>query len=251
VLLKHHETSLLSHRKDTCILAATSTMKLVRYLSLFAYLAIHVLANTEKTIFIAPPQRSISEQLAHLKLHALNPASSSLRAALPVAFPIAEANKQAQGVQSWYLLSNLNPGQRYEVRVCWAATQPTTFWIDTFDTTTLLDDKELLGQVNEFSQRQLQTVPPLGENHPSSVLLIRIISAADFYSTNASLMLNPPPVDVDIILDPFIGNIFPKSLVPTAAYIVILAIGSWLVSGAVWKYLSTGRFVEGNKAHAD
>lgn len=47
---------------------------------------------------------------------------------------------------------------------------------------------------------------------------------------NKTLMKNVPPVYVDIILDPFLFNIFPQSLVPTAIYIIVLAIGSWFLS---------------------
>ncbi|KAI9781663.1 MAG: hypothetical protein M1835_004259 [Candelina submexicana] len=54
---------------------------------------------------------------------------------------------------------------------------------------------------------------------------------------NQTLMKNVPPVDVDIILDPYLLNIFPKSLVPTAGYIAILAIVSWFVSGWIWERL--------------
>jgi hypothetical protein len=51
---------------------------------------------------------------------------------------------------------------------------------------------------------------------------------------NNTLMNHVPLVFVDIILDPYIFNVFPRSLVSTAAYIVLLAIGSWYLS----KYIS-------------
>jgi hypothetical protein len=47
-------------------------------------------------------------------------------------------------------------------------------------------------------------------------------------------MKDVPPVYVDIILDPFIFNVLPRSLLPTAAYIVLLAIGGWYLA----KYIS-------------
>ena len=50
-------------------------------------------------------------------------------------------------------------------------------------------------------------------------------------------MDHPPPVDVDIILDPFLLNILPQSLGPTAIYIAIVAIGAWFLSGAVFRWL--------------
>lgn len=47
-------------------------------------------------------------------------------------------------------------------------------------------------------------------------------------------MENVPPVHVDIILDPFIFNVFPRSLLPTAAYILTLAVVSWVISRFIW-----------------
>lgn len=48
-------------------------------------------------------------------------------------------------------------------------------------------------------------------------------------------MQNVPPVAVDLILDPFLFNVFPRSLVPTAGWIVLVAIlavvlGRWAVN---------------------
>jgi hypothetical protein len=50
-------------------------------------------------------------------------------------------------------------------------------------------------------------------------------------------MSDVPPVLVDIILDPYLLNVFPKSLVPIAAYLTVLAIGGWYISGLVWRIL--------------
>lgn len=36
-------------------------------------------------------------------------------------------------------------------------------------------------------------------------------------------MENVPPVAADIILDPFLANVFPRSLVPTAVWMVVVA----------------------------
>jgi hypothetical protein len=67
----------------------------------------------------------------------------------------------------------------------------------------------------------------------SSTLFLQIYAAADFYTMNQTLMESVPPVYVDIILDPYIFNVFPRSLVPTAGYIVILAIVSWYLSKSI------------------
>jgi len=69
----------------------------------------------------------------------------------------------------------------------------------------------------------------------SSLLFLQIFAAADYFSLDMSLMETVPPVLVDVILDPFLFNVFPKSLVPTAVYIVILAIVAWFLSGFIWK----------------
>ena len=51
--------------------------------------------------------------LDSLRLTSLTPTNTKVRTSLPVTF---------QGDDSWYLLQRLKEGQRYEVRVCWAAT---------------------------------------------------------------------------------------------------------------------------------
>lgn len=81
-----------------------------------------VLCNVEKTIFLAPQAINIPTQhpnLETLRLDSLSSAESSLRRQLPAAFPTSERDK---GLESWYLLDELNQHQRYEVRICWAAT---------------------------------------------------------------------------------------------------------------------------------
>lgn len=79
------------------------------------------LANTEKTIFVAPPAVTLPDaepSLDALNLDTLTYTHCKLRRAVSVAFPSEEAPK---GLDSWYLLQGLNEGQRYEVRICWAA----------------------------------------------------------------------------------------------------------------------------------
>lgn len=70
-----------------------------------------------------------------------------------------------------------------------------------------------------------------------SVLFLRVDAAADYFTTNKTLMIHPNPVDVDIILDPYLGNIFPASLVSTAVYLVVLAVLAFFLSGQIWKYI--------------
>lgn len=79
-------------------------------------------ANTEKTIFIAPQIVPIPSQQAaadDLGLERLSPETPVLRTYLNVSFPTEQL---PLGSESWFFLEDLNPGQRYEVRVCWLAT---------------------------------------------------------------------------------------------------------------------------------
>lgn len=62
------------------------------------------------------------------------------------------------------------------------------------------------------------------------MLFLQILTAADYYTSNKTLMENVPPVLVDIILDPFIFNVLPQSLLPTTGYLVVLAVSSWFLA---------------------
>jgi len=79
---------------------------------------------------------------------------------------------------------------------------------------------------------------------------LQVFAAADYYTMNNTLMEHVPPVFVDIILDPYLFNVVPRSLLPTAAYIIILAIGSWSLSKYIrkgFKNLAQDSFDSGKK----
>jgi hypothetical protein len=81
-----------------------------------------VFSNTEKTIFLGPSEAQIRVEYRtseYLKLEALSPQQWFLRTHIPAEFP---SNASKYGQASWYLLHGLQEGQRYEVRICWAAT---------------------------------------------------------------------------------------------------------------------------------
>lgn len=59
-------------------------------------------------------------------------------------------------------------------------------------------------------------------------------------------MEEPQDVLVDIILDPYLLNIFPASLVPTAGYITILAVFGWFLSNWISTQLSSIAATSGN-----
>lgn len=212
---------------------------------LFVLLITTAHANTEKVIFLAPKLADFPK--LNLTLEALTPATPKLRKSLPVAFPTTD---QPHGSESWYLLRDLSLGQRHQVRVCWAATQPTNFWLDVFDITELLANPELFAAASQAAAPLPLHLQPGQTDKQENALLLRIQAAADFFTTDKSRMQSPPPVDVDIILDPYLANIFPKSLLATAGYIVCLAVGSWFISGTVWSRLRSIT-VENDKDHIE
>jgi hypothetical protein len=96
-------------------------------LFLFTLLALTetALANVEKVIFLGPSALQIPQSqptLEDLRLRVLTPHQSTLRTELRKEFPSESSEK---GVASWFLLDELVEGQRYEVRICWAATVST------------------------------------------------------------------------------------------------------------------------------
>jgi hypothetical protein len=76
-------------------------------------------------------------------------------------------------------------------------------------------------------------------------------AAADFYSTNQTLMLQPPAVGADIILDPYLLNILPRSLVPTILLVFTTTICGWALSGMTWHFLRDIADAKRNKHHVE
>lgn len=114
-----------------------------------------------------------------------------------------------------------------------------------FETPELITSLTTYSYARHDLAESLNRVAPLERSHsqngdglPESVLFLQVYSAAEYFSLNRTLMEDVPPVDVDIILDPYLMSIFPRSLVPTAGYICVLAVCSWFLAGLVWKILS-------------
>ncbi|KAF1844608.1 uncharacterized protein K460DRAFT_376262 [Cucurbitaria berberidis CBS 394.84] len=212
-------------------------------------------ANVEKTVFLAPGPvtlPNVPPSLDDLRLPVLSPSHSILPTQLPVHFPSASLPR---GLESWYLLRALDEGRRYEVRICWPATQPTDFWLDTYPITQVYDTPDLISSLAQYSEQlQHPTLPAQRYNKdttPQSVLFLRIQAAASYYSTNRTLMENPPPVHVDIILDPFVLNILPQSLGPFALYVSAVAVGAWFLSGYIYRWLLSISAELPSKPHTD
>ena len=102
---------------------------------------------------------------------------------------------------------------------------------------------ELVSSLSSYSESRQQTPANRARSSSSSgkakasVLFLRIIAAADYYTTNKTLMQHVPPVDADLILDPFLLNVLPRSLLPTGAYLLALALVAWYISDYVWHIL--------------
>lgn len=64
----------------------------------------------------------------------------------------------------------------------------------------------------------------------ASVQLLRIRSEADYYSHDKSLMENPRPVLTDIILDPYLLNVVPESLLLTGIHVILVATASFFIA---------------------
>lgn len=83
--------------------------------------------------------------------------------------------------------------------------QPTEFWLDTFPLTEVFEKPELITSLAHYSENRPESacpkdspVKPSIPSTQSSLLFLRIRSAADFYTTNKTLMSDPPLVNVDI-----------------------------------------------------
>lgn len=215
---------------------------------LLACLASLTLANSQKTIFLAPPVLSFPSTYLHLPHLTLTPHNSTLRTVLPRTPPTDNAH--SIGHTTWFSLCSLHSGQRYELRVNWAAIQPTEFKIHTYTPEQVASHPALAASLAEYLETQQQQPHDKTKSTaaaPASRLLLRIDAAADYYTTDARVMTEPQDVLVDLVLDPYVGNVVPRSLWPTIAYIAVLAVGGWFLSQSVWSWLvQVGR---GGKEH--
>ncbi|UNI20228.1 hypothetical protein JDV02_006333 [Purpureocillium takamizusanense] len=218
---------------------------LLLQLLLFLLASTTVYANVEKIIFDAPTPANTplaKPSLADLNLHALTPDTLTLRTTLDRVFPVDKGNS-SQGRSSWVLLDNLVEGQRYEFHVSWAANEPTLFALDSHELDTVWDTPELIQSLAEYAaSRQPGNKSDAQEPAPhkassnksgarkASVLLVHIRAAADYFVDDVELMKNPPPVLVDLVLDPFVFNLANQSLMPTVGYLIVVGVVTWFAS---------------------
>lgn len=92
-------------------------------ISIVLLLAHLAAANVEKAIFLGPAPVNIPLQqptLTDLNLRTLTPEDNSVRTELSRALS-KESPEPPPGHATWLILDHLTEGQRYELRVCWAA----------------------------------------------------------------------------------------------------------------------------------
>ncbi|KAK8094845.1 hypothetical protein PG997_001530 [Apiospora hydei] len=211
-----------------------------------------VTANTEKAIFLAPDNINIPSthpNLDDLQVDTLTPDNWAIRTYLEAQFPTDSAK---YGKPTWLVLDQLTEGQRYEVRVCWAATQPTAFVLNTYELQTVFESAELITELSDYSLTRQNSDRVVHKRHndgsssagrprerEASVLFLQILAAADYYTTNKTLMNEVPPVYVDVILDPYVFNLLPRSLLPTIGYIVVVAILSWFMARRISSWIQS------------
>ncbi|KAK2041625.1 hypothetical protein LZ31DRAFT_556715 [Colletotrichum somersetense] len=215
-------------------------------------------ANTEKVIFLGPDTVNVPTMpptIEDLRLDFLTPDDWTKRLDLKAAFPSEDT---PSGATTWLLLNDLTQGQRYELRVCWAATQPTAFTLDVFELSTVWDTPELISSLATYAfSRQLEQDNSGAEDEPTqrkkhgheaSLLFLRVLAAADYFTDNATLIAQAEPVSVDLILDPFLLNALPRSLLPTVVYIVAVAILAWFLSRRILVWIQPVLAADGKSA---
>ncbi|OAA54887.1 hypothetical protein ISF_08158 [Cordyceps fumosorosea ARSEF 2679] len=227
-----------------------NTQRISAVLLTLAVFAVHVAANADKIIFTGPEPVTYplaSPSLADLNLDVLGPENLSIRRNLTRIFhddSDLELKGKPRGHASWYLIDNLTPGQRYELRVCWAAIEPTAFTMNVYELDTVWDTPDLMLSLADYSSARQPAAaedqaPQVHRRSSSaanarerraSLLLLQVHAAADYFSHHEELMRDPPPVLVDLILDPYLLNAVPESLVLTAAYVVLVAVATFFLA---------------------
>ncbi|KAF5719091.1 hypothetical protein FMUND_4880 [Fusarium mundagurra] len=202
------------------------------------------IANVEKTIFTAPASLPIPQQkpsLGDLRLPTLTPDAPNFRTHISRRFPSGPKD-YASGAATWVLLDKLNQGQRYEFRLIrLRRQQPAVFGLAVYELDTVWQTPELIQSLANYSfsrqdQEAVLTKEPTqteGREREASVLLLQIKSSADYFTNDAALMKEPPPVHVDLILDPYLYGIVPRSLVPVAGYLVLVGAVAWFASRSI------------------
>ncbi|KEF54524.1 uncharacterized protein A1O9_09691 [Exophiala aquamarina CBS 119918] len=220
----------------------------------FIIWCINVSANVEKVIFIAPDTQPKPQDTSidNLLLTPLSESYPAVRTYINASFP---TNTSLKGTESWFLLDGLKPRRRYEVRVCWLATQPTSFWLYSHQVDAVFSEPTLISSLSTYSyarhdqlnSNDLELVKNRKAKHDSkqesTFLFLQVFAAADYFSLNQTLMDDVPPVAVDLILDPYVLDILPKSLLPTGLYLGVIGFIAWQASSWILRCLPSSNAV--------
>lgn len=222
-------------------------MRLLNLTSIFLSLTFlpSAIANVEKVIFLLNPPPDPPLQLTRIlsNLLRLNPNSPRLSTTLDLTTNITGRERDAGGNGGigegestiWAVLEKLILGKRYEVRIIWAATEPAKFELEVF-TAVEVGEMGVEGLVIQGEEKggkeegkEEANNGALGSSQ-GIVMYLRVLAKKDPY--------NPDPVKIELILDPFLWNILPESLLCIGVVVVLVAGAAWWVSGRVERWLS-------------
>ncbi|RMZ79713.1 hypothetical protein DV738_g3145, partial [Chaetothyriales sp. CBS 135597] len=166
-------------------------------------------ANSDKIVFSAPAAEALPSDASidNLLLPTLSEQNSSVRTLLNASFPTDDSTK---GTQTWLLLEQLIPGRRHQ------------------STTT-----DELDQIRSRRSQRLSSANAV----PTTFLFLQVFAKADYYALDSTMMAIVPPVQVDLILDPYLLNVLPTTLLSTVGFILAIAVVGWLSSGWIIKSL--------------
>lgn len=146
------------------------------------------IANVEKEIFLGPKAsngvhslKNLYNGLPHLVAseHCRN--CRAIRTVLNTSF-------HEGGEEHWIVIDGLKEGSRYEVRICWAATQPTAFDLKLYSLEEVEAHSPLLTKIQKHASAvALQD----SINTHGSILLLRIKAKAAYVSSSKYRMENP------------------------------------------------------------
>lgn len=104
----------------------------------------------------------------------------------------------------------------------------------------LLGSDSILSSITDFADsnkpasiQDEEAIVPAKPPTTGSFLFLSIHAAADYFTLNETLMAEVPPVHVDLILDPYILNVAPRSLLPTMGYVTIVASIAWFLASFI------------------
>ena len=109
--------------------------------------------------------------------------------------------------------------------------------MDAYELNTVWNTPELMQSLADYAYSRQSSIDSHADREEgersASVLLLQIKASADYFTDDAALMRDPPPVLVDLILDPYLYNLIPRSLVPTIGFLVVVGLVAWFVARSV------------------